>query len=272
MKSRISRKAVSAFLSAAVGLGLLAPTERVDAGPDAQSIMSNVAETRKLDASQAVVKMSIIGKGGKSRERQLSMASKLEDGGKTEKRIYRFMAPADVKGTGVLVYDYSSKDDDMWIYLPALRKTRRIVSSERSKSFMGSEFSYGDLNIPALSDYKYKYLKAESTGGEDCHVIEVLPKNDKVAESEGYSKKIYWISKDKNTIRKGVYYDLDGAEVKELITSDVKLLDPKKKRYRPMKMVMTNKENGRKSVFETQKVSLDKPDDKLFTTGYLERQ
>lgn len=251
---------------------MLAPTERVEAGPDAKGIMSSVAETRKLDASQAVVKMSIIDKGGKTRERKLSMASTLEDGGKTEKRVYRFLAPADVKGTGVLVYDYADKDDDMWIYLPALRKTRRIVSSQKSKSFMGSQFSYADLNIPAISDYNYKYLKSESAGGEDCHVVEVLPKNDKVAESEGYSKKVYWVSKSKNTIRKGIYYDLDGAEVKELTTSDVKLLDPKKKRYRPMKMVMVNKENGHKSVFETEKVSLDKPDSKIFVTSYLERQ
>ncbi len=272
MNSRISRKAITLFLSAAVGLGLLAPTERVDAGPDAKGIMQQVSETRKLDASQAVVKMTIGGKDGKKRERKLSMASKLVDGGKTEKRIYRFLDPADVKGTGVLVFDYADKDDDMWIYLPALRKTRRIVSSQRSKSFMGSEFSYGDLNIPALDDYKYKHLKSENAGGEDCHVIEVLPKNDKVAESEGYSKKIYWVSKAKNTIRKGVYYDLDGEEVKELTTSDVKLLDPKHKRYRPMKMVMKNKANHRESTFETQKVSLDAPKDDLFTTSYLERQ
>ncbi len=272
MNTRVSRKAMSLFLAAAVGFGMLAPTERVDAGPDAEGIMAKVAETRKLDASQAVVKMSIVGKGGKTRERKLSMASVLEDGGKTEKRVYRFLAPADVKGTGVLVFDYADKDDDMWIYLPALRKTRRIVSSQKSKSFMGSEFSYGDLNIPALSDFKYKYLKSESTAGDDCHVIEVLPKSEKVAESEGYSKKVYWVSKAKNAIRKGIYYDLDGAEVKELTTSDIKELDRKNKRYRPMKMVMKNKANGNQSIFETEKISLDKPDSKIFATSYLERQ
>ena len=105
------------------------------------------------------------------------MATKLYDGGKTEKRIYRFLSPADVQGTGVLVFDYEAKADDVWIYLPALRKTRRIVSSQRSQSFMGSEFSYGDLNIPALDDFNYKLVKEEPFGGEACCVIDATPKS-----------------------------------------------------------------------------------------------
>jgi hypothetical protein len=259
-------------LSVAVGFGLLLPAADAAAGPSARDIMNKVAETRKLDGSEAVVKMSILNDKGQSRDRTINMATKLYDGGKTEKRIYRFLAPADVKGTGVLVFDYEDKADDVWVFLPALRKTRRIVSSQRSQSFMGSEFSYGDLNIPALDDFTYKLVKEEGYGGEPCYVIEVLPKNGGIADSEGYSKKIYWVSKAKHAVRKGVYYDLDGKPLKELTTEDIKLLDPKKQRYRAMHMQMTNKQNGRRSVFKSEKVALaPNTKDDYFTTRYLER-
>ena len=137
--------------SALLGLG----TARADAGPSAREIMDKVTVTRKLDGSEAVVKMTSVDDKGQSRERDITMATKLYDGGKTEKRIYRFLSPADVQGTSILVFDYEAKADDVWIYLPALRKTRRIVSSQRAQSFMGSEFSYGDLNIPALDEFNY---------------------------------------------------------------------------------------------------------------------
>jgi hypothetical protein len=246
---------------------------RAEGGPSAREIMDKVTVTRKLDGSEAVVKMTVFGdKGGQPREREITMATKLYDGGKTEKRIYRFVSPADVQGTGVLVFDYEAKADDVWIYLPALRKTRRIVSSQRTQSFMGSEFSYGDLNIPALDDFNYALVKQESYGGEACWVVDVLPKTQEIADGEGYSKKTYWVSKDKNAVVRGLYYDKDGKPLKELIAKDIKLLDPKNKRYRSMHMEMVNKQNGRRSVFESQKVTFaPNTKDEYFTTTYLER-
>jgi hypothetical protein len=258
------------------GAGLLPGATRGEAGasdgPSARDIMDKVTMARKLDGSEAVVKMTVVGDKGVTREREITMATKLYDGGKTEKRIYRFASPADVQGTGVLVFDYEAKADDVWIYLPALRKTRRIVSSQRTQSFMGSEFSYGDLNIPALDDFNYTLVKQEPWAGEACWVVDVLPKNQDVAEGEGYSKKTYWVSKEKLAVVRGLYYDKDGKLLKELIARDIKLLDPKNKRYRSMHMEMINKQNGRRSVFESQKVTFAPgTKDEYFTTTYLER-
>lgn len=271
---KIHRVARYALLVLAVGLGagLLPAVEPVQAGPSAREIMDKVALTRKLDGSEAVIKMRILNEKGQARERKISMATKLFDGGKTEKRIYRFLSPADVEGTGVLVFDYETAADDMWIYLPALRKTRRIVSSQRSQSFMGSEFSYGDLNIPALDDYDYTSIKEEAVDGDPCWVIDAMPKSKEIATAEGYSKKTYWISTKTFTVRRGFYYGPDGKLLKELLTKEVKLLDPKKNRYRTMKMEMINKQNGRRSLFDSEKVELvpDTKDD-YFTPRYLER-
>ncbi len=140
--------------------------------------MEKVTVTRKLDGSEATIKMTSFGDKGETRERSITMATKLYDGGKTEKRIYRFLSPADVQGTGVLVYDYENKPDDVWIYLPALRKTRRIVSSQRTQAFMGSEFSYGDLNIPALDEFNYTLVKEEPFAGETCWVVDARPEDE----------------------------------------------------------------------------------------------
>ena len=254
------------------GASLAPRATHAGGGPSAREIMEKVTVTRKLDGSEAAVKMTSIGEKGETRERQITMATKLYDGGKTEKRIYRFQSPADVQGTGVLVFDYEAKADDVWIYLPALRKTRRIVSSQRSQSFMGSEFSYGDLNIPALDEFDYTLVKEEPAGGEPCWVIDVLPKDKETAASEGYSKKTYWVSKEKFVVLRGAFFDKDGKPLKELVAKDVKLLDPKNKRYRSMHMEMINKQNGRRSIFESQKVTFaPNTKDEFFTTAYLER-
>jgi outer membrane lipoprotein-sorting protein len=259
------------FLFAMLALPL-SGTAQAEKGPSAREIMDKVTTTRKLDGSEAVIKMTVLGENGQAREREISMATKLYDDGKTEKRIYRFLSPADVQGTGILVYDYETKPDDVWIYLPALRKTRRVVSTQRAQSFMGSEFSYGDLNIPSLDDFDYTLVKEEAAGGEPCYVIDLAPKTKEVAEAEGYSKKTYWVSKAKMAVVRGLYYDKDGKLLKELIAQDIKLLDPKNKRYRAMHMEMINKQNGRRSVFETKKVAFSpSTKDDYFTTAYLER-
>ncbi len=268
----LNRRVAILATFAAIGLSVLTPSANVHAGPSGRDIMTKWAESRKLDGSEAVVKMQIIDGKGNARKREISMATKLFDGGKTEKRIYRFLAPADVKGTGVLVYDYEDKADDIWVFLPALRKSRRVVSSERSKSFMGSEFSYADLNIPELKEYNYKVLKEDRVSGAACWVIEVTPKSSSVGKSEGYSKKLYWVEKSNYAVRKGEFFDLKGKLLKVLTANNVKLVDKAKKRYRTMKMEMVNKQNGRKSIFETTKIA-NTPNTKneYFTTGYLER-
>ncbi len=238
----------------------------------AKEIVERVSTTRKLDGSEAVSTMVIYSAKGEKRIRKIAMVTKLVDNGKTEKRLIRFLSPADTKGTGLLTFDYEGASDDMWLYLPALRKTRRLISKEKSKSFMGSEFSYGDMNIPIIKNYKYRTLKEERRDDADCYVIEILPINDDIAEEEGYCKKVIWVGKKDYVIRRAVYYDLDDIMLKEMTVRDIKLVDPEKKRYRPMFMEMVNKQSGRRSVFSTEKIQFNpKTKDEYFTTRYLER-
>ena len=141
--------------------------------------------TRKLDGSEAVVKMTVIDDKGQARERDITMATKLYDGGKTEKRIYRFLSPADVQGTwraGVRLRGQGRRRLDLPARAAQDPPHRQLAETQ---SFMGSEFSYGDLNIPAIDDFDYKLVKQEPFGGETCYVIDVAPKSKEIARGRG---------------------------------------------------------------------------------------
>lgn len=240
------------------------------AGDKGRDIMNDVAEARKLAKSEAQVEMEIVDAKGNKRVRKITMATTLADGGKTEKRFYAFTEPTDIKGTKILVIDNAASDDETTVFLPALRKSNQIASSERSQSFMGSEFSYADLNVPSLDDYSYKVLKEEKAQGEDCWVVEVTPKSKAIAKSDGYSKKIYWVSKATNVVRQGEFYNPGGKKVKQLTTSDIKKVGSSPARYRAMKMEMKNLDNNRKSVFTTTSLNTNpSTPDSLFTKASL---
>ena len=237
-----------------------------------RQIMDKAFEVTKLAGSEAVSTMTIIDSKGRERVREIAMVTKLFDNGDTEKRLLRFLSPADVKGTGLLVFDYEKKDDDMWLFMPALRKTRRIVSTERAKSFMGSEFSYADMAPPILDEFTYTILSEKEVQGTLCWEIEMVPVDEDVADENGFSKRIAYIGKKDFVIRGAVYYDLDGERHKELSVLEIKEVDTVSHRYRPMHMVMVNTQNDRRSILKVNQIQFN-PDvkDDYFTTRYLER-
>ncbi|MDP8240890.1 MAG: outer membrane lipoprotein-sorting protein [Candidatus Hatepunaea meridiana] len=239
----------------------------------AKQIVDKSYNATKLAGSEATSTMTIIDKKGRERVRKIAQVTKLYDNGDTEKKLIRFLAPADVKGTGMLTFDYEVKDDDIWLYMPALRKTRRIVSSEKAKSFMGSEFSYADMTPPNLDEFSFKLLGEPEVNGTLCWQIEMTPNDDDIADENGFSKKISFIGKEDYIIRKAVYYDLDESLLKELTVKEIMLLDAKNKKYRPIEMEMVNVQNDRRSILKIDKI-LFNPNvkDEFFTTRYLERE
>ena len=119
---------------------------------DPLSIVKSSQDAVKVSSFEAVSTLTIKDNRGNERIRKNTMASKIYPDN-TEKRIIKFIAPAEVAGTGILIFDYENSADDMWIYLPALRKTRRIVSNEKSNAFMGSEFNNAKLTSPSIYDF-----------------------------------------------------------------------------------------------------------------------
>lgn len=238
----------------------------------ARDLVDRSFKVTKLAGAEMLSTMTIIDGRGRERVRELASVSKLYDGGATEKRLIRFLAPADVKGTGLLTFDYEDKDDDMWLFMPALRKTRRIVSSEKAKNFMGSEFTYADMTPPILEDFTYSVLAEKEQGGIACWEIEMIPANEDVADENGFSKRVVCIGKHDFVLRHALYYDLDGELHKELDVLEIQEVDTVQHRFRPVHMVMTNLQNDRKSILKVDKIAFS-PDvkDEFFTTRYLER-
>jgi hypothetical protein len=238
----------------------------------AEQIVDRAFKVVKLAGLEAISTLTIIDSKGRERVRDIAMVSKLYENGETEKRLIRFLSPADVKGTGLLTYDYEKEDDDMWLFMPALRKTRRIVSSEKAKNFMGSEFSYADMTPPTLDDFTYYILGESEVEGVMCWEIEIIPVDDDIADENGFSKRIVHITKENFVMRRAVYFDLDGELHKELNVIEIKEIDTKNHKYRYMHMLITNKQNNRKSIMKVNEIQFNpNVKDEFFTTRYLER-
>lgn len=238
----------------------------------ARDLQQRSIDSTRVDGTEFNSKLIIINQDGERRIRSMVSVSKLYEDGKLEKKMVRFTEPADVKGTGFLSYDYNDRDDEKWIYMPALRKTRRIVSSENAKSFMGSEFSYADMSLPTIDDFTYRFLGDEVVNGEPCYALEILPKNADVEEENGFSKKVSYISKNDFVQRRSVYYDRGGEKGKVLEVKSVIEVDPEKRRYRMGEIEITNIRNNRKSISIVEKIKFN-PDipDGYFSTRYLEK-
>ena len=265
--------ATIAALALVSGLAAAHAWAQANDQPDADTIMHRMDENRKLDGSESVATLTIRNASGQERVRKIASVSRLEEDGTTEKRLLRFLEPADVKGTGLLTFDYESEDDDLWFFMPAIRKTRRIVASEKAKSFMGSEFTYADVTPPSIEDFAHKLLRVETVRAVECWVVESTAKSDDVADENGYWRRVVFLGKDDYTPRRAVYYDLSGELWKELNVLEVREVDEVKHRYRPIHMTMENLQNGRSSEMVIEEIELrrDVPDE-YFTTRYLERQ
>ena len=136
-------------------------------------------------------RLILIDKKDRKRVREIEIFSKeYKD---VDKSISFFKSPGDVKGTSYMSYNWesTSKEDDSWLYLPALQKVNRIASTDRSGSFMGSDFTYSDIDGFELEDFNYKLVKENDVvDGKDCWVIESTPKNKKVISKTGYLKSL----------------------------------------------------------------------------------
>ncbi|MCF8225004.1 MAG: outer membrane lipoprotein-sorting protein [Bacteroidales bacterium] len=239
-------------------------------GQDPAEIVRKSHDAVKISSFEALSTLSITDSRGNVRIRENTMASKAYADG-TEKRIIKFTSPAEVKGTGILIFDYEDKADDMWIYLPALRKTRRIVSSEKSNSFMGSEFSNGDMSAPKVEDFDYELTGEETVNGIHCWKIKARPKNINLEDEYGYTERNAWIGKNDYIVQKTEYYDYDNQVIKTIETVSYELLEKAAGKYMVTEMYAVNHQNGRSSRMKMDEIQITATNENYFTVNYLER-
>ncbi len=206
-----SKKYLIIFLSLILGMVLWAQNNL-----SGLEIMQNVYNRPTGEDQTADLTMTLINSRGNTRVREIKQFSK--DFGDVEKKIMYFIAPADVRNTSFMnwSYDEQDKDDDQWIYLPALKKTKRISSDSKSDYFMGSDFTYDDLGDRHPLEDKHKLLREEECEGEECYVVESISKE----EDYMYSRTVSWVIKDKWIGLKKVFYDESGEHLKTLTVKD----------------------------------------------------
>jgi len=236
---------------------------------DAQSgrdIVERVKNRPDGDTRYAEMQLTLVKKNGNQRERK--MVSWAMDEGKDTKKIMFFTYPGDVKGTGFLTWDYdqAGKEDDKWLYLPAMKKTRRISgSSSKTDYFMGTDFTYDDMGGRSVDDDTHKLLREEEKDGHKCWVVESVP----VDSHEIYSKKLSWIRQDCDTAIYVEFYDKLNKLHRVMTVQDIQKVDGF---WTVMKMKMENVQTGHSTLITVSAPKYDiKVDKSLFTVAKLEK-
>jgi hypothetical protein len=226
-KAPAANKALTCLLSLAalILVAALAPSLGWCDDPAARGIMEKVDARDDGDNQTSDMEMILIDKRGKKRIRRLGVFSK--DKGEDTLRLMFFLEPADVKDTAFLTWDYDDpdKDDDQWLYLPALRKTKRIASTDKSGSFMGSDLNYSDMTDRNLEDYDFTLKKEMDVKGVKAWLIESIPRSKKVIKETGYKKSLIFVRQDNYVVIRAVNWVKDGGYLKYVDVRRLELID-----------------------------------------------
>lgn len=225
--------------------------------------ISNYEVAQKNDAAMsgfqdavATMEMTLINAGGQQRVREMEMKVLEMEGG--DKSLMEFLSPADVKGTKFLNYEHADRDDDQWLYLPALKRVKRISSSNKSGAFMGSEFSYEDLSAFNIDKYRYEGDAKEVTvDGKKMYETVRVP----LEKNSGYTKQVSWVEADTFLTQKVEYYDRKKELLKTAVFGKYRKIGNV---WRIGSITMTNHQNDKSTILvwkeEQIKTGLDEND------------
>ncbi len=266
-------------LSILLGIGLLAGSilgipqlTHANGLPDGLEIVQKVNARDEGVGVRRDLKMILTDKRGKQRIRDTKGFRKYF--GEEKRTVLFFKKPSNLKDTGFLTYDYPNvdKDDDQWLYLPALRKVRRISASDRGDYFLGTDFTYEDMkkeNKVTIEDYHFKTLAQEEINGVMTYKVEMIPKSDDIKKELGYSKVVSWIDPNVWISRKSEYWDVAGNALKTIQTSDIRQIDGI---WTVHRIEAKNHKTGHQTVFEFSNVKYEKDiAEKYFTQRRLKR-
>lgn len=185
--------------------------------------------------------MFLTGTGAETIRREMRQMV-LEVPGDGDKMIMVFDRPRDLKGTAILTFSHKVEPDDQWLYLPALKRVKRISSADKSGPFMGSEFAYEDLSSQEVEKYTYNYLRDESVNDQLCYVVERVP----VDKRSGYTRQITWVDQQEYRLQRVDYYDR-----KDELLKTMKVMGYQQylgQYWRPEEMIMTNHQTGKSTT------------------------
>ena len=219
------------------------------------AILSDKNNDGFVDSSSTMT-MNLINKRGDVVTRKLRF-KRLEVPDDGDKSIAVFESPRDVKGVAILSYAHKVAADDQWLYLPALKRVKRIASKNKSGPFLGSEFSFEDFSFQEVEKYEYMYLKEEKYLNNLCYVIERRP----LDPYSGYTKQLVWIDKENYLVQKIHHFDRKSFHLKTQLFKDYRKYEGFF--WQPHEIEMINHQNGKKSILIF--------DDVVLKSGFTDR-
>jgi len=263
----------TSFAAVAVALlcAALSAASSCGAAPSAEDVMTQNFTISKVADSTQDAAFRLINSQGQERVRETTGQTKLLPGTTDNRRIVVFTAPADIRGTKTLLIEHSGGDDDIWIYLPAMKKVRRLVANNKKHSFVGTDFSYGDVIGYRVEDWNQTLLREEPLNAVACWVIQSTPRSAEVADISGYTKRISWIDKRSYIAVRTEIYDKEGAYVKRLTQEDIREIDPQNHKWQAMRLTAENAQTGHRTIIELKNFKANiGVGDAEFTPSYLE--
>jgi hypothetical protein len=235
-----------------------------DTKPTGLEIMTRADDRPDGDDRTQSLTMTLINKSGRKRVREVKSYSK--DFGKDKKSVMVFQKPADVSGTAFLSWEYDdpNREDDKWLYMPAMKKVRRISGASKNEYFMGSDFTYDDMGDRNVEEDTHTLLGEETVDGHDCWKVESIP----VDPEDMYTRKVIWVCKEADMSIKAEYYDKDGL-LKVYKALDFRMKDGFWTLY---KSEMDNVSRNHKTVMEIGSVNYNTGiKDNLFRVSTIQR-
>lgn len=236
-------------------LALLSGASVADAGElSAHDIAAKALENNTFSTSNARAEVALeVSKEGKVL-RKRSIITKIKRDDKAVRSFVEFRSPADVAGTKFLSVEARGEPADQFIYLPAFKKVKRVVGAQRSQSFMGTDFSYDDLDGRRVDDLDWKRLDDAALSGQDCYVVEGLPKN---ADKSTYGRSIIWVHKKHLIPMRIDFFGSDKSTLKKRLT--VRRLEKLHERWVASDSVMETIEKKTETRLKVESVDFETP-------------
>ena len=239
----------------------------------AEQIMERNHQATRVASSVSAARFVLISPGGQERVRETVGATRLQPDGVHNRRVVRFTSPGDVRNTSTLIIEQPQGDDQIWVYLPALKKTRRVSSDNKKGSFMGTDLSYADMVGHRPADWTHTLLREETLAGTRTHVIESLPRTPAVAQDSGYSRRISWVADGSWVALRAEFHDLSGRLLKTVDNSELRQVDPAQHKWQPMRVSVRNHQTGHQTRVEFSRFDTAAAvTDDQFSTRWIERE
>jgi uncharacterized protein len=229
------------FCGAAAAILFIPPLKAAESVAD--QLMVGSYQTTRFPNARFTANLTMQSKTGRTQSRALSGISKTHAQG-AQARLIRFSSPTDMSGVATLTVERGANADDLWIYLPSMRRVRRLVSSNRADPWVGSDFSFGDILGHKVHDWQHKMIGGARLAEGDAWVIESIPAEPSIARDTGYGRRKSWLRKSDLSMVRSEVFSSSGELLKVVTCGDFRILEASARKVQPMTMIMQHAQRG----------------------------